>query len=210
MTARPNGCGQLQLILGPMFGGKTTELVRRLERYVMGGLTVHAFKPDIDTRYTDEEVIVSHNRRVKWDVTCVPVDNETVALRTFETLCDGDDVEVIGIDEAQFFNANMLYRCCAGWLKAGKIVILTALNGRYDQTPWPSVQALIPLATDITFESAVCAYCTTRDPSQKRAYDASYSHLKTDEPSATQHGVKVGDKQDYMAVCAPCFTMLSK
>ena len=172
--------GQIQLILGPMFSGKSTELIRRLKRYQVAQYKVMMVKYAKDQRY-DETGIATHCGQV------VPA----VAAEHLEELEHrATDYEVIGIDEGQFFPDIVAW--CEVMANRGKIVLVAALDGTFQRRPFPEMMALVPLAEAVTKLQAVCMLCFQ---------EAAFSKRTTSESSVEV----IGGADKYMAVCRRCY-----
>lgn len=173
--------GQIQLILGPMFSGKSTELIRRLKRYEVAQYKVLIVKYAKDTRY-DETRIATHDRQLMAAVSATALGHlDDAAL---------DDADVIGVDEAQFFPdvldfAEKMSNC-------GKIVLLAALDGTYQRKPFPNILELVALAENVIKLSAVCMNCFGEAAFTKRT-------------SADEEIEVIGGADKYMAVCRKCY-----
>lgn len=169
----------LQIILGPMFGGKTTELIRRLTRAQIGGKKVVLLRPKRDNRaklthsqssHNLEEIFVSSVSDINWK-----------------------EYEVIGIDEGQFFNSDFV-QTVEKIANTSRKVIISALNGTSEREPFDTIQKLIPLSDDISYEAAVCTDCGSEN--------GSFSFYKL---GAKTEAVKVGGKEAYTALCRKCY-----
>jgi len=172
--------GQIQLILGPMFSGKSTELIRRLKRYQVAQYAVLIVKYAKDQRY-DEKGIATH---------CGQVLPAVAADRLAELQERAREYDVIGIDEGQFFPD--LVAWCEQMANSGKIVLVAALDGTFQRRPFPEILSLVPLAEDVTKLQAVCMRCFR---------DAAFSKRISEEA-----GVEViGGADKYMAVCRHCY-----
>ena len=141
-----NNTEGIDLILGPMKAGKSTELLRRINRYLISGTSVALIKFRKDTRYSEDHV-VTHDDVVSL-IEAIPVEN---LMDSWERI--DDEVRVIGIDEGQFFPD--LKDFCREAIKRRKKVIIAALNGKSDLTPWSSVSDIIPFS-NISNVTAVC------------------------------------------------------
>jgi len=140
--------GHIEVICGSMFSGKTEELIRRIRRAEIARQRVKVFKPKIDNRYSEFE-IVSHNDQT---YPSVVVENaEEILEKSF-------DVEVIGIDEAQFFE-NDLIEICQNLADSGKRVIVAGLDQDYRALPFEPIPQLLSIAEYITKTLAVCVIC---------------------------------------------------
>src|SRR5512140_2910020 len=140
--------GSIELITGSMFSGKTEELIRRLRRAQFAGLRVEIFKPSLDTRYSETRV-VSHDDK---SINSTPVDNPSAIL-----LLAGD-VDVVGIDEAQFFDESIV-DVCNELADSGVRVLVAGLDMDYLGKPFGPMPALIAIAEYVTKVHAVCMRC---------------------------------------------------
>jgi len=171
--------GQVQLILGPMFSGKTTELIRRLKRYQIARYECLIVKYAEDKRY-DDDGIATHDRQSL----------KAVKANYLKTLKDVDHYDVIGVDEGQFFPD--LVEFCERAADNGKIVLVAALDGTYQRKGFGGILDLIPLAEHISKLTAVCMLCFGEGSFTKRISD--------------DKGLEViGGADKYMAVCRACF-----
>jgi len=131
-----------------MFSGKTEELIRRLKRARIANLKVEIFKPSIDTRY-DEQQVVSHDAQ---SIPSTPVDNsQTILLMA-------DNVDVIGIDEAQFFDPQIIH-VCETLATRGTRVIVAGLDMDFQGRPFGPMPQLLAIADYITKLHAICVKC---------------------------------------------------
>lgn len=169
--------GHIEVICGSMFSGKTEELIRRIRRAQIAKQRVKVFKPKLDNRYSEFE-IVSHND------TSFP--SEIIEDAT-EILDKCFDAEVIGIDEAQFFDDNLV-EICQNLADAGKRVIVAGLDQDYRAKPFEPMPKLLAVAEYITKTLAVCVICGA---------PANRTHRITDE----QEQVLVGASNHYEARC---------
>jgi thymidine kinase len=140
--------GWIEVICGSMFSGKTEELIRRLKRVKIANLKVEIFKPAIDTRY-DETKIVSHDTNA---IQSSPVDSSQAILLLAQ------DVDVVGIDEAQFFDAEIASVCEQLALR-GIRVIVAGLDMDYMGKPFGQMPNLLSVADYITKLHAICVKC---------------------------------------------------
>ncbi|KUK78014.1 MAG: Thymidine kinase [Proteiniphilum acetatigenes] len=173
--------GRIEVICGSMFSGKTEELLRRLRRAKIARQTVEIFKPSIDTRYSLEEV-VSHDRNT---ILSTPVEHSGNIL----LLSSG--VEVVGIDEAQFFD-NGLVEVCQQLADQGVRVIVAGLDMDFKRIPFGPIPALCAIADDVTKVHAICVECGNL---------ASYSHrlVKNDKQ------IMLGETEEYQPLCRKCY-----
>jgi thymidine kinase len=185
MFIEPNISGErrgcIEVICGSMFSGKTEELIRRLKRVRIANQRVEIFKPKIDVRF-DEVKIVSHDENA---IPSTPIDNSQTIL-----LLAGD-VDVVGIDEAQFFDDQLPDVCDQLALK-GIRVIIAGLDMDYTGKPFGQMPNLLAKADFITKLHAICMQC---------GHIANYSYRKT--PVASQ--VLLGEKDLYEPRCRSCY-----
>mmetsp|Transcript_28300 Transcript_28300/g.43856 ORF Transcript_28300/g.43856 Transcript_28300/m.43856 type:complete len:218 (-) Transcript_28300:116-769(-) len=137
--------GEIQLIYGPMFSGKTTELLRRIRRYTIANYKCCVIKYSKDNRYS-KDAAATHDKQT-WQATSLS------ELSQF----DSTGVDVIGIDEGQFFPD--LPAFCEEKANQGKIVIVAALDGTFQMKPFGNVLDLIPIAESVVKLNAVCMLC---------------------------------------------------
>src|ERR1051325_8739901 len=140
--------GWIEVICGSMFSGKTEELIRRLKRAKIANLKVEIFKPAIDVRY-DEIKIVSHDENA---IQSTPIDNSQKILLLAQ------DVDVVGVDEAQFFDPEIANVCDELALR-GVRVIVAGLDMDYQARPFGQMPALLAKADYITKLHAICMKC---------------------------------------------------
>ncbi len=181
MFIEPNLTGErrgwIEVICGSMFSGKTEELIRRLKRARIANLKVEIFKPSIDIRYDDVK-IVSHDEN---QIHSTPVDNSQTILFYSE------DVDVVGIDEAQFFDPEIT-RVCQVLANKGIRVIVAGLDMDYLGKPFGQMPNLLSVADYITKLHAICVKCGNI---------ASFSHRL----SAKSGQVLLGEKDEYQPLC---------
>ena len=172
--------GWIEVICGSMFSGKTEELIRRLKRVKIANLKVEIFKPAMDTRY-DETKIVSHDEN---QIQSTPVDNSQTILLLAQ------DVDVVGIDEAQFFDDQIADVCEQLALK-GMRVIVAGLDMDFRGRPFGQMPNLLAIADYITKLHAICVVCGNI---------ANVSYRKTNKPEK----VLLGEKDIYEPRCRIC------
>jgi thymidine kinase len=172
--------GWIEVICGSMFSGKTEELIRRLKRVKIANMKAEIFKPAIDTRY-DEVKIVSHDTNF---VHSTPVDSSQNILLLAQ------DVDVVGIDEAQFFDAEIANVCEALALR-GIRVIVAGLDMDYLGNPFGQMPNLLAKADYITKLHAICVKCGNI---------ANISYRKT----AAEGQILLGEKDVYEPRCRHC------
>ncbi|HEV2353780.1 MAG TPA: thymidine kinase [Puia sp.] len=173
--------GWIEVICGSMFSGKTEELIRRLKRAKIANLKVEIFKPAVDTRYHEENV-VSH------DENAIP---STPISTSPSILLMAADVEVIGIDEAQFFD-DQLPEVCDQLAIRGVRVIVAGLDMDYKARPFGQMPNLLAKAEYITKLHAICVKCGNI---------ANYSYRKT----SVSPQLLLGEKDVYEPRCRECF-----
>lgn len=173
--------GNIEVIAGSMFSGKTEELIRRLKRAKIARLKVEIFKPAIDTRYSLAEV-VSHDEN---SIMSTPVENSGNIM-----LLAGD-VDVIGIDEAQFFD-NGLIEVCVSLANMGIRVIVAGLDMDFMGKPFGPIPGLMAVAEHVTKVHAICIHCGDV---------AQFSHRL----SKADKLVLLGEKNEYEPLCRSCF-----
>ena len=178
--------GWIEVVCGSMFSGKTEELIRRLKRAEFAQQKVEIFKPAIDTRY-DDEAVVSHNEN---SIRSTPVTSSSNIL----LLADG--VEVIGIDEAQFFDAGLV-DVCNQLANNGARVIVAGLDMDFAGKPFGVMPSLIATAEYVTKVHAICVKCGSL---------AQFSHRKTTD----EQQVMIGETEAYEPLCRVCFNKAIK
>ncbi|MBR9921486.1 MAG: thymidine kinase [Bacteroidetes bacterium] len=175
--------GWIEVICGSMFSGKTEELIRRLKRAKIANQRVEIFKPRIDTRYGESQV-VSHDENA---VLATPIDKSEKLL----DLTEG--VSVVGIDEAQFFDM-MLPEIVQQLAQKGKRVIVAGLDMDFRGKPFGPMPNLLAVAEYITKVHAICQHCGNL---------ATHSYRLSLEEST----VVLGEKETYEARCRTCYHM---
>ena len=179
-SSRLGGC--IEVVTGSMFSGKTEELIRRLRRAEIAKLNVGIYKPKIDNRYSDNDV-VSHDSKI---VSAIPV-------RSAKEIIDlAKDNKVVGIDEAQFFEDDLI-DVCNYLANQGKRVIVAALDMDFSGKPFGPLPGLMSIAEYVTKVHAICMRC---------GHLANYSHRLSD----TQKLVMLGEKDIYEPLCRTCFS----
>jgi thymidine kinase len=173
--------GWIEVICGSMFSGKTEELIRRLKRAKIAQMRVEIFKPMADTRYHDED-IVSHNQN---SIRSTPVNNSG------EILLLAGDCDVIGLDEVQFFDENIV-EVCNTLANQGKRIIIAGLDMDFKGNPFGPMPGLMAIAEFVTKVHAVCVNCGAA---------AHYSYRKVEQ----QQTVLLGETESYEARCRSCF-----
>ena len=169
--------GWIEVICGSMFSGKTEELIRRLKRARIAQQKVEIFKPKIDTRY-DEEDVVSHDAN---SIRSTPVDSSN------QILLMANDYDVVGIDEAQFFDEE-LSAVCNTLANNGIRVIVAGLDMDYLGKPFGPIPALLATAEYVTKVHAICPYCGDL---------AQYTHRTVNKDGQ----VMLGEAEAYEPLC---------
>lgn len=172
--------GHIQVIFGPMFSGKTTELMRRMKRYQIANYRCLVVKYAKDVRY-DIHGIATHDRQT------LPA----VAVTELKELQQQtESVDIIGIDEGQFFPDVVSF--CDQMANKGKTVIVAALDGTFQRKGFGDILNLVPLAEDVIKLSAVCMTCNS---------DGHFTKRMTADTSVEV----IGGADIYQAVCRDCF-----
>jgi len=173
--------GWIEVVCGSMFSGKTEELIRRLKRAKIAKQKVEIFKPAIDKRYDDISV-VSHDSN---SIVSTPVENASSILLL------ANEVDVVGIDEAQFMDMEII-DVCNQLANKGIRVIVAGLDMDFLGKPFGPMPALMSIAEYITKVHAVCVQCGNL---------ANHSHRITMEKNL----VLLGEKDSYEPLCRDCF-----
>ena len=178
-NTKNSGC--IEVICGSMFSGKTEELIRRLKRAQFANQKIEIFKPTVDTRYSDMDV-VSHDFH---KIPCTPVKDPKKMLDV------SPDVQVVGIDEAQFYDSSLV-DAVKTLADRGVRVIVAGLDMDYTGKPFGPIPALMAIAEDVQKVHAICVKC---------GHLASYSHRLTHSRKL----VVLGEKDVYEPLCRDCF-----
>jgi len=186
MFIEPNISGErrgwIEVICGSMFSGKTEELIRRLKRAKIANLRVEIFKPTIDLRF-DEIKVVSHDSNF---IHSSPIDNSQ------KILLMANDVDIVGIDEAQFFD-DEICNVCEALAYKGTRVIVAGLDMDYMGRPFGQMPKLLAIADFITKLHAICVKC---------GHLANISYRKTSH----EDQVVIGEMDIYEPRCRKCYT----
>jgi thymidine kinase len=180
-TGSSSGHGWIEIIVGSMFSGKTEELIRRLKRARFARQKIEIFKPRIEVRYSVEEV-VSHDENA---IHSTPVDSSANIL----LLASG--VEVVGIDEAQFFDDGLI-DVCNQLADNGVRVIIAGLDMDYKGVPFGPIPALMSIAEYVTKVHAICVKCGNL---------ANYTHRMSDDDKL----IVLGETDIYEPLCRVCY-----
>ena len=181
LTGEVHRPGRIEVVCGSMFSGKTEELIRRLRRAKFARQRVEIYKPAIDKRYSEEEV-VSHDSNA---IMSTPIDSSA------QILLLSSDIDVVGIDEAQFFDDGLV-DVCNELANRGVRVIVAGLDMDYKGVPFGPIPALCAIADDGQKVHAICVKCGAL---------AYVSHRKV-------HGdkrVMIGEMQEYEPLCRDCY-----
>src|SRR5574344_1650891 len=173
--------GRIEVICGSMFSGKTEELIRRMKRAVFAKQRVEIFKPAIDTRYSEEDV-VSHDNT---SIGSTPVESSA----TIQLL--SSDIDVVGIDEAQFLDAGLV-DVCNELANRGVRVIVAGLDMDYKGIPFGPIPALCAIADEVTKVHAICVKCGSL---------AYVSHRTVNNDKR----VLLGEQTEYEPLCRECY-----
>jgi len=181
--------GFLEVITGPMFAGKTTELIKRIERQMFAKRKVALFKPSIDNRYSEDEV-VAHNG-LRYEAFVIPTNAEGVGKIVEITKREG--YEVIGIDEVQFFPMDIV-GALERLADEGVYVIASGLNLDFKGDPFPVTKELLVRADNIVYLTAVCTVCGRPATRSQRLING--KPAPKDSPV-----ILVGGRESYEARC---------
>ena len=173
--------GRIEVICGSMFSGKTEELIRRMKRAKFAKQKVEIFKPAIDTRYSEEDV-VSHDQN---SIHSTPIDASGAILLL------ASDIDVVGIDEAQFLDDNLV-DVCNELANRGIRVIIAGLDMDFKGVPFGPIPALCAIADEVTKVHAICVKCGAL---------AYVSHRLV----ADEHRVMLGEQSEYEPLCRACY-----
>lgn len=177
--------GRIEVVCGSMFSGKTEELLRRVNRARIARQKVEIYKPVIDTRYSEDEV-VSHDSNA---VVSTPVENSQAILLL------SSEADVAGIDEAQFFDEGLV-DVCNQLANAGKRVIIAGLDMDFKGNPFGPMPQLCAIAEDVTKVHAICVRCGNL---------AHISHRIVEGDKQ----VMLGELQEYEPLCRQCYNELA-
>lgn len=178
--------GRIEVICGSMFSGKTEELIRRLKRAKFARQTVEIFKPSIDTRYSEADV-VSHDSN---SIPSTPIDSSASMILL------SSDIDVVGVDEAQFFD-NGIVDVCNHLADNGVRVIVAGLDMDFKGRPFGPMPALCAIADEVTKVHAICVRCG----------NLAYISHRTIEGDKQ---VMLGEKMEYEPLCRECYNKIVK
>lgn len=180
----PNHHGWIEVVVGPMYSGKSEELIRRLRRAQIARQKIQVFKPSIDDRYSIEEVVSHNGDKIK----AIPVKNSDEIYKLLS-----DDTEVVGIDEVQFFDDGII-DLCRRLADKGLRVIVAGLDMDFRGEPFgptPNIMAIAEFVDKLTAVCVICGHPANRTQRLINGEPASY-----DEPT-----ILVGAKESYEARC---------
>jgi thymidine kinase len=175
--------GTIEVITGSMFSGKTEELIRRMKRATIAKQKTEIFKPAIDTRYSEVDV-VSHDEK---SIRSTPVENSSNILLL------SADVDVVGIDEAQFFDKHLV-DVAVQLADQGIRVIVAGLDMDFKGNPFGPIPGLMAVADSVTKVHAVCVRCGS---------NAQFSHRMSEKEQV----VLLGEKDIYEPLCRRCYNI---
>lgn len=181
LTGETHRPGRIEVVCGSMFSGKTEELIRRMRRAMFARQKVEIFKPSVDTRYSEEDV-VSHD---KHKIQSTPIDSSG------QILLLASDIDVVGIDEAQFFDDGLV-DVCNQLANRGIRVIVAGLDMDFKGIPFGPIPALLAIADEVTKVHAICVRCGAL---------AYVSHRTV----ANNRRVLIGETQEYEPLCRECY-----
>lgn len=181
MSGEAHRPGRIEVVCGSMFSGKTEELIRRMKRAEFAKQRVEIFKPSLDTRYSEVDV-VSHDRH---SIPSTPVDTSSSILLL------SSDIDVVGIDEAQFFD-NGLVEVCNELANRSVRVIVAGLDMDFKGVPFGPIPALCAVADEVTKVHAICVRCGAL---------AYVSHRLVNNDKR----VMLGEQSEYEPLCRECY-----
>ena len=181
LTGEARRQGRIEVVCGSMFSGKTEELIRRMKRAKFAKQKVEIFKPSIDTRYSDNDV-VSHDQNA---IPSTPIDSSASILLL------ASDIDVVGIDEAQFLDMGLV-DVCNELANRGVRVIIAGLDMDFKGVPFGPIPALCAIADDVTKVHAICVKCGNL---------AYVSHRLVEN----DRRVLLGETSEYEPLCRDCY-----
>ena len=181
LTGEAHRPGRIEVLCGSMFSGKTEELIRRMRRAQFARQKVEIFKPAIDVRYSEEDV-VSHDQK---HIQSTPIDSSASILLL------ASDIDVVGIDEAQFFDMGIV-DVCNELANRGVRVIVAGLDMDFKGVPFGPMPMLCAIADDVTKVHAICVKCGSL---------AYVSHRKVE----SDQRVLLGETTEYEPLCRECY-----
>ncbi|HTL81083.1 MAG TPA: thymidine kinase [Bacteroidia bacterium] len=178
--------GSIEVVCGSMFSGKTEELIRRMKRAQIAKLKVEIFKPTVDNRYHEVKVVSHDANEIHSTPVATSADIPVLAK----------DVDVVGIDEAQFFDSGII-RVCSDLADRGVRVIVAGLDMDFKGNPFGPIPDLLAIAEHVTKVHAICMRCGN---------PANHSHRM----SGGSELVQLGEKDSYEPLCRDCFRERTK
>jgi len=178
--------GSIHLILGPMWAGKTSELIRKYRRYKVAGKRCLLIKYANDTRY-DENLLCTHDQYKIEATACSELSQLNINIEDWDVIC---------IDEIQFYPDNLSF--CENMANSGIIVLASGLSGNYLREPFPNMDRLMAKADKLHFLTAICMLC--------KAESATF----TKRISAETEEVVLGGTDKYLATCRRCYFYTDK
>lgn len=193
--------GNLETIFGPMFSGKTGELIDQLERQEIAGRGTVLFKPSIDNRYSESEVVTHSGKRV--DAHCIDKENPQgiVAMLKLFINVRGMKIDVVGIDEAQFFQKEGMIKVVEELLVMGKDVVLAGLPTDFKDDPFNAMPELIAKADRSVQKTAVCTFIFSDGTICGVNATKTQRLVNGEPPRRTDPIIQVGGKESYEARC---------
>lgn len=182
MQLPPTRTGWIEVVCGSMFSGKTEELIRRLRRAQIARLRVQIFKPAMDDRYHQEQIVSHSDQRME----SIPVQNAAEILQRV-----ADDADVVGVDEAQFFDTELI-EVCEKLAAEGVRVIVAGLDQDFKGRPFEPIPQLLAVAEYITKNLAICVKCGAPANRSQRI-------------AASDEKLLVGAGDSYEARCRHCW-----
>lgn len=186
LTGETHRPGRIEVVCGSMFSGKTEELIRRMRRAKFARQKVEIFKPAMDTRYSEDDV-VSHDRH---SIKSTPIESSAEILKL------SSDIDVVGIDEAQFLD-NGIVDVCNTLANRGVRVIVAGLDMDYQGVPFGPIPALCAIADEVSKVHAICVKCGAL---------AYVSHRIVDN----DRRVLLGETGEYEPLCRDCYQKAMK
>lgn len=189
--------GSLEIVCGPMFSGKSEELIRRIKRVQISGKNFVLFKPAIDDRY-DAKYVVSHDQR---KLEAVMTGTDAAAIKEMEQLVLRENPEVIAIDEGNFYD-NYLVEASKNWIGSGRRIIISGLDTNFRGEPFGPMGELLALADYVDKLKAICMKCKNREGVMtQRLIDG--QPAKYSDPT-----IVVGASEMYEARCRECHEVI--
>jgi thymidine kinase len=183
MQLQPRDTGWIEVVCGSMFSGKTEELIRRVRLAQIAKQKTVIFKPRVDDRYAERQIVSHGDQRMD----SVPIVHAEEILKRV-----GDDINVVGIDEAQFFGMDLV-AVCETLANRGKRVIVAGLDQDYRGRPFEPIPSLLAVAEFITKNLAICVKCGNPANRSQRITEST-------------ERIVVGASEVYEARCRHCFS----